>query len=72
VRCHHLRPTPAQRATAERRARAAIELRRGRAFTDDEWRVAKRNLRQLFGLLASWQVAPHVVVGASDENATDD
>lgn len=72
-RQHHPRPTPAQRNAAEQRARTAIEVRAGRPFTDEEWREAKRNLRQLFGLLASWQVTPHVVVGATaDEKATDD
>jgi len=72
-RQHHARPTPAQRKAAEQRARTAVEMRAGRPFTDEEWREAKRNLRQLFGLLASWQVTPHVVVGATtDEKATDD
>ncbi len=57
---------------AEARARASIEARYGHPLTDEEWREAKANLRQLFGLLASWQLPTHVVVGArTDEKAED-
>lgn len=33
-------------------ARASIERRRGKAYTDDEWEEAKRNLLAYFRLLA--------------------
>jgi hypothetical protein len=66
-RRRHHRPTPAERAAAEQRARASIEARSGRPMTDQEWNEAKVNLRQLFGLLASWQLSAHVVAGATNE-----
>lgn len=36
----------------EAAARASIERRRGRAYTDDEWAEAKRNLLAFFSILA--------------------
>jgi hypothetical protein len=63
----HRHPTPGQRRSAERRARASVEARYGRALTDEEWREATANLRQLFGVLASWQLSAHVVAGATHE-----
>lgn len=66
-RRNHPRPTPGERRSAERCARASIEARYGHALTDDEWNDAKANLRHLFGLLASWQVPVHVVAGATHE-----
>lgn len=70
-RKHH-HPTPAQRRDAEERARARIGARSGRPLTDQEWSEAKANLRQLFGLLASWQLSAHVVAGATHEKAEDE
>ncbi len=55
----HRRPTPAERPSAEQRARASIAARYGRALTEAEWEEIKANLRQLFGVLASWQLPPH-------------
>ena len=57
---------------AEERARASIDARSDRPLTDQEWSEAKANLRQLFGLLASWQLSAHVVAGAKNEKAEDD
>jgi hypothetical protein len=69
-RKHH-RPTPAQRMAAEERARASIDARHQRPLTDQEWSEAKANLRQLFGLLASWQLSAHVVAGAKHEKTDE-
>jgi hypothetical protein len=70
-RKHH-RPTPAQRMAAEQRARASIDARSSQPLTDQEWSEAKANLRQLFGLLASWQLSAHVVAGARHEKTEDE
>lgn len=68
----HQRPAPSARQSVEERARASIEGRYGRALTDDEWRAAASNVRQLIMLLASWDRNRHVVVGAKHEEANDD
>ena len=64
----HRRLTPAERQAAEQRARASIEAQTGRPLSDEEWREAATNLRQLMLLVASWKRSRHVVAGATDED----
>jgi len=50
---HHV-PRPTEREALERRARERLESLQNRYFSDDEWEVVRKRLREFFLVLQDW------------------
>ena len=54
--CHgsHRVPRPSEREDLERRARERLEALQDRYFSDEEWEVVRKRLRDFFLVLQDW------------------
>lgn len=50
----HRIPRPSERAALERRARERLESLQNRYFSDEEWEVVRKRLRDFFLVLQDW------------------
>jgi hypothetical protein len=57
TRCNeqHRVPRPSERPQLAAKARERLEILRGRPFSDEEWLVARKSLREFVLVLRDWE-----------------